>query len=325
MNPFRVASLPKWPQNRPIMTEPAESAAAVHATLTVAAVARRIGVAPATLRTWDRRYGLGPSAREAGCHRRYTADDLAVLEAMRTLLSQGVRPADAARLAVERGKSAVVTHLVLARASVRPQQGDPADVLRGLARSVDALDSLACQQQLTAHLDHFGAGPTWNDLVRPLLVQMGEVWAQTQTGIEREHLLSEAAASAFTAHAAKVLTRRNRRPVLLAAAPDEFHTLPLLATAAAAAEQQIECRFLGSRVPHSALVGAITRIGPAAVLLWSQSSATGDPTQLASLPIQRPSYRVLVAGPGWAAHLPRNVLRVGSLSDALTELAAAAG
>ncbi|MEY3734595.1 MAG: hypothetical protein RL347_1954, partial [Actinomycetota bacterium] len=29
--------------------------------LTVAAVARRLGVAPATLRTWDRRYGLGPS------------------------------------------------------------------------------------------------------------------------------------------------------------------------------------------------------------------------------------------------------------------------
>ncbi|MEY3685921.1 MAG: hypothetical protein RJB00_871, partial [Actinomycetota bacterium] len=29
--------------------------------LTVASVARRLGIAPATLRTWDRRYGLGPS------------------------------------------------------------------------------------------------------------------------------------------------------------------------------------------------------------------------------------------------------------------------
>ena len=44
--------------------------------LTVAAVARRLGVAPATLRTWDRRYGLGPSAHAAGSHRRYTADDV---------------------------------------------------------------------------------------------------------------------------------------------------------------------------------------------------------------------------------------------------------
>ncbi|MSZ90543.1 MAG: MerR family transcriptional regulator, partial [Actinobacteria bacterium] len=47
--------------------------------LTVAAVARRIGVAPATLRTWDRRYGLGPTLHEAGSHRRYCPSDLAKL------------------------------------------------------------------------------------------------------------------------------------------------------------------------------------------------------------------------------------------------------
>ena len=35
-------------------------------TLTVAAVARRLGVAPATLRTWARRYGLGPSDHPPG-------------------------------------------------------------------------------------------------------------------------------------------------------------------------------------------------------------------------------------------------------------------
>jgi DNA-binding transcriptional MerR regulator len=45
---------------------------AVAPRLSVAAVARRLGVAPATLRTWDRRYGLGPSEHEAGAHRRYT-------------------------------------------------------------------------------------------------------------------------------------------------------------------------------------------------------------------------------------------------------------
>ena len=36
----------------------ASAAATGQPRLTVAAVARRLGVAPATLRTWDRRYGL---------------------------------------------------------------------------------------------------------------------------------------------------------------------------------------------------------------------------------------------------------------------------
>lgn len=68
-------------------------------TLTVAAVARRLGVAPATLRTWDRRYGLGPSEHTAGAHRRYSATDLARLVVMRRLTLEGVAPAEAAAIA----------------------------------------------------------------------------------------------------------------------------------------------------------------------------------------------------------------------------------
>ncbi len=68
-------------------------------TLTVAAVARRLGVAPSTLRTWDRRYGLGPSEHTAGSHRRYTGSDLARLVVMRRLILEGVPSAEAARLA----------------------------------------------------------------------------------------------------------------------------------------------------------------------------------------------------------------------------------
>ncbi|WP_402461722.1 MerR family transcriptional regulator [Isoptericola aurantiacus] len=69
--------------------------------LAVAAVARRLGVAPATLRTWDRRYGLGPSDRTAGSHRRYTPEDVARLLVMRRLTLEGVAPVDAAEAALE--------------------------------------------------------------------------------------------------------------------------------------------------------------------------------------------------------------------------------
>ncbi|MHA6792776.1 MerR family transcriptional regulator [Pseudonocardia bannensis] len=67
--------------------------------LTVAAVARRLGVAPATLRTWNRRYGIGPSDHAPGRHRRYSADDVARLELMQHALVRGASPAEAARYA----------------------------------------------------------------------------------------------------------------------------------------------------------------------------------------------------------------------------------
>jgi MerR family transcriptional regulator, light-induced transcriptional regulator len=44
--------------------------------LTAGEAARQLGVAVTTLRSWHRRYGLGPTRHERGRHRRYGADDL---------------------------------------------------------------------------------------------------------------------------------------------------------------------------------------------------------------------------------------------------------
>ncbi|MEU7526299.1 MerR family transcriptional regulator [Saccharothrix sp. NPDC042600] len=66
------------------------------------AVARMLGVSPTTLRTWDRRYGLGPSTREEGRHRRYSEEDVSRLRHMLALTGRGVAPAAAAAIAMGR-------------------------------------------------------------------------------------------------------------------------------------------------------------------------------------------------------------------------------
>ena len=53
----------------------------------VGAVARRLGVAPSTLRTWNRRYGIGARELSPGRHRRYTAEDIVRLEHMKGSLN----------------------------------------------------------------------------------------------------------------------------------------------------------------------------------------------------------------------------------------------
>ena len=82
----------------PIRRRP--GADAEQASLGVAAVARRLGVATGTLRTWDRRYGLGPSEHVSGTRRRYTPVDLSRLGVMRRLMLQGVAASEAAAVAV---------------------------------------------------------------------------------------------------------------------------------------------------------------------------------------------------------------------------------
>lgn len=326
--------------------------------LTVAAVARRLGIAPATLRTWDRRYGVGPGEHVPGRHRRYSADDVARLELMQHALLRGVSPVEAAdyartarlpRPAVD-GPRRLPPHptpepppadaggpLLLSddagdgRAATRVRVGGRALRLpgagreaRGLGRAALALDAVAVRTLLQESLDAHGVDVTWETVAGPVLTAVGRRWADTGAGVEIEHLISECVIGAFATHSVAAPPARNPRPVLLAGMPGEQHTLPLAALSASLAERGVECRSLGSDLPSDALVAAIRRTAPAAVVLWSQTAPTADEGLLRSLPRTRPRFRTFVAGPGWAhSDVPPRIARLESLTEASGELAAA--
>jgi hypothetical protein len=69
-------------------------------------------------------------------------------------------------------------------------------------------------------------------------------------------------------------------------------------------------------VPPSALANTISRIGPAAAFVWSQTTATGDPAKLAGIARQRPPLRLFTAGPGWRG-TPPGGSAVSSLPEAV--------
>jgi DNA-binding transcriptional MerR regulator len=314
--------------------------------LTVAAVARRLGVAPATLRTWDRRYGLGPSERTVGAHRRYSALDVARLDLMRRLVNAGAPPGEAARAALHADVApgdglADLDHLAATvDADLDPlleELGGPhgggdviplptaAPSVRGLARAATSLDSMACTQIVRDTIDRRGVVWTWDNLLAPVLVGVGRRWEDTGRGVEVEHVLSEAATAALSGVVVRLRGAVNPRPVLLACAEDEMHSLPLFALAAALAERRIAARVLGARVPHDALVAAIRRTGPSAVLVWSHLGTPGAAGSLAALPVLRPAPVVLAGGPGWGAELPPGVVRVTDLVDAVARISHAVG
>jgi hypothetical protein len=311
------------------------------ARLTVAAVARRLGVAPATLRTWDRRYGLGPTPHSAGSHRRYSRADIARLETMRRLVLDGVPPADAARLALgpaaparaddgpPPGPSGRLGRLDGVRPGgpggrVLALPGGTADT-RGLARAAMALDAASIRVAVDRAMAEHGVVLTWTELLCPVLVAIGERWASTGEGVEVEHLLAETAGSALRA-VSTAPEPRNGRPVLLACAPEEQHSLPLSALAAALAEQGIGARLLGGGIPLPALRAAVRRTGPAALMVWAHAPTAADVQLLDALPVLRPPVAVLVGGVGWMGRaLPPRVTYVPDLAAAVGLVARAVG
>jgi DNA-binding transcriptional MerR regulator len=286
--------------------------------LTVAAVARRIGVAPATLRTWDRRYGLGPSAHEAGEHRRYCPKDLAILTAMRKLITAGVSPADAAQQAKDfKGKISVEE--IVDNFEVRE------DLVEALHTASKLLDKRFIEDAVRNDIEKHGVIASWSEVIVPLLFLIGDEWEKTKTGIEVEHLLTEILKSVLREKSTMVSEPCNPRPVLLASVGEEMHSLALHALASALAEKNISTYFLGARTPLEALNGVITRSAPPAIFLWAQLTHNGDSRFYTDIPSIRPAPRVIIGGPGWTVNSDCPVAHVSDLSQACAEIERAVG
>ncbi|MFD5818636.1 MerR family transcriptional regulator [Streptomyces sp. NPDC127038] len=324
--------------------------------VTTGFLARRLGVSPTTLRSWDRRYGLGPAVRVDGRHRRWSPDDVAMLQEMCRLTAAGLPPAEAARAAKETARGRVAASPALetrtrttarartgARAPQRAKAAGPgpepktadgrtgadlAQECRGLARAAVRLDAPAVQELLTAAVRTHGLTRAWEEVMVPALRAVGRRWeASGDRHVEVERLMSwhvSATLLRVYVSAAGHEPPVSSSPVLLACVPGELHTLSLEALNAALAERRVPVLMLGAAVPPEALTAAVRRVGPPAVVLWSQSWST------ANLPLARhlaatrwgvrgarTRSRVLLGGPGWGDEPGPGLLRPGHLAEAL--------
>ena len=131
-------------------------AQSVHAdrSRTMSSVSDELGVSPSTLRTWERRYGLGPAQRETGERRRYQPEDVDRLRAMIHHVRAGMSAAEAAKRA-------------LAESTLLPRRG-PANAaqLRSVALSDDYQ---RLEEVIEAAVASHGLVHTWSRFVEPAL------------------------------------------------------------------------------------------------------------------------------------------------------------
>ncbi|MBI3429835.1 MAG: MerR family transcriptional regulator [Actinobacteria bacterium] len=291
--------------------------------LTVAAVARRLGIAPATLRTWDRRYCLGPSLHEAGNHRRYSSGDLARLTLMRRLVIEGMAPCEAAQRAKALCSEETVGEVLHAVESAEAAGKSCDELVNTFYRAALTLDDCFLETGLRQEIERTGVIKTWQEIMVPLLVKIGDDWARTEQGIEVEHMFSEIVRRVL--QTVQVKEARNPRPVLLAAPSEEQHSLALYAIRAALAERSIASYFLGARTPYEAVARIVERIAPPVIFLWALLPENGDPQFFRELPKVRPAPRVILGGPGWDQNECKDVLLSHDLFSACEEISRVVG
>lgn len=311
--------------------------------LTTGEVSRRLGVAPTTIRSWDRRYGLGAGSRTGGRHRRWTADDVARLDRMCALTATGVPPAEAARMVKDRDPSD--TGVALPADPPRAPRtrrggaggglrlGDARQECKGIARAALRLDAGALDSLLTSVIAEHGLVMAWTEVIMPTLRAVGRKWETSgERYVEVEHFLSWHVSGALHRASVPVAGEHPGAVTVLACTPGESHTLPLEVLAAALSERGFPVRMFGAAVPVESLVAAVRRTGPAVVALWAQSRTTANIPLAQHLAAMkwgvsgaRRNPTVLLLGPGWAGQTLSGLLRPLDLAQAVSAVESRVG
>lgn len=200
--------------------------------LNIAAISRRTGVAPDTLRKWESRYGVLRPERTAGGQRRYSEQDVARVEWLRDRLAEGWRIGEAARLLEEHGA---------------PPLAEPESLRAALeAASVDD------PRQIGALLDQaFAVLPlpvALQDVLAPTLRWVGDEWHAGRLSIASEHAVTSQMRARLEQLMADV-RGSVRGTAVLACAPGELHDLGLLMLAVLLRADGWRVEYLGANTP----------------------------------------------------------------------------
>jgi DNA-binding transcriptional MerR regulator len=248
--------------------------------LSIGEVSELVGVPVPTLRSWQLRYGVAAPARTPGGHRRYAQADVEVLQAMRAAVGRGVAAGTAAQVLHE----------------------PPANPAVPLALLTEALDRVAAHDQdgLTSLLDRaeqvMGAEQTVHRLLLPALHEVGDRWERGELGVAAEHLATEAGRRWIARRTGTTPVRTRAAPVVLAAAPENRHTVALEAFGMLLHCRGWPTRLLGADTPVPALVKAVEATRAQAVVVTAHQVSRRRRAAEALAALRRHPVRLWFAG-----------------------------
>jgi MerR family transcriptional regulator, light-induced transcriptional regulator len=253
--------------------------------LRIGELSRRVGVSPALLRAWERRYGLLEPARTDGGLRLYGPDDERRVRDMQAGLRRGLSAAEAARAALSGSGGVQETGL-----SSAP-----------LTAALDAMDAEEAHLLLDRLFAIFTLETVLAEVILPYLHELGERWSRGEASVTQEHFASNLIRARLMSLARSWGTGGGPLAVL-ACAPGEQHDLPLVAFGLALRGRGWRIAFLGSDTPAESMADAGGMLDPALVVVSAVTSEVFERSadELADLARSSP---LAIAGAGASEQL----------------------
>jgi len=228
--------------------------------LRIGEFSRRVGVSPELLRAWERRYGLLQPIRTDGGFRLYTDDDAERVERMKRALDDGLSAAEAARRALAQERSA---------------EGALDDARERFVAAAYAYDEAAVHAILDEALARYSLETVLQELILPVLREIGTEWERGTLEIGQEHFASNLVRERLLA-LARLWGRGGGPLAILACAPGERHDIGLIAFGLVLRSYGWRILFLGADTPLATLCRTVSATNPRLVVVASMDGALLD-------------------------------------------------
>lgn len=219
----------------------------------IASVEQATGIARATLRIWERRYGFPQPGRDPRGERSYPDEQVRKLRLIADLMAKGHRPGRLVQLTT--AQLAALTGPAGPRAGGRAGIAAFDDPVLALLRDHDTAGLFRLLEESVRGL---GVSGFITERLSQLNVDVGQAWARGQLEVYEEHLYAEAVQGVLRALLAQLqpAAAGDAPRVLLATFPEELHGLGLLMAQVLLALEGCPCTSLGTRVPLQQIVAA---------------------------------------------------------------------
>lgn len=225
-------------------------------------VSELTGVSSATLRAWERRYGVPAPSRTASAYRLYNDEDVALITRMRDLVKTGTAPAEAARVLY--GEPVIgSTDAGLISTGVPIVEKDP--FVAATERIIDAVrrfDPDGLEDEVAKSLTLGPAVVIYDRTIGPALVQIGELWHAGTVTVAQEHLASNVLGATLVHLLRLAQPSDAMRRVVLACFADEEHVLGLYGAGLRFASWGYRTLMLGASTPPAAIARVVDALAP---------------------------------------------------------------
>lgn len=244
----------------------------------IRSVSERTGIAPETLRAWERRYGYPQPHRNSQGYRLYSEDEIAALKWLRHQTETGMAISQATQLLKELKASGrdPVRHRGRPEYVAEMDEQTPEELRETLIHALVSVDEERASELIASAFAYYDVEDVLMEVIAPAMVAIGDRWHSGEIPIAVEHFASQLCRTHLFQELDRHHSEQARGEIVAACAPGEWHEIGILMVAILLRARGWKVTYLGGNLGLERFSEMLRQLKPRLVLFSANTADTAE-------------------------------------------------